>query len=298
MNHGDENLLETLLDVTQKILTAEQLQDALDAIARAVSTLFAFRFVSIVAADSPDQDMTRRVMLGWNEETKAKRIGESISRSAARDFLAAEFEVYPNCYYFPAERFIEWKHIIYAGAGKNDEARSTPDSWHQNDSIALVLADHLGAMLGYISIDAPEDGLVPERTTLKRMRLFADLVGLALANARARAAEEARARLLEDQARTQSDFLGVVSHEFRSPLAAIRGAATLLETSAERLPEIRRRELLQTIAASTVRMSTLFDDFLLLSRVDAGSLRLVEEIVDPQVVVDESLGRLRSEHPA
>ncbi|NNM98590.1 MAG: HAMP domain-containing histidine kinase [Candidatus Eremiobacteraeota bacterium] len=45
-------------------------------------------------------------------------------------------------------------------------------------------------------------------------------------------------------------------------------------------------------------MSTLFDDFLLLSRVDAGSLALQDENVDPHLIVNEALGRMRSEHPS
>ena len=291
-----EALSDALLDVTQSILGAEQSQDALEAIADAVSRVFHFQYVSIVAADSPESEMKRLVMLGWSEERKRERIGEIVSRSATREFLSPEFEVYPHCYYFPAERFVEWRHALYSGGSEGGNERSAPNAWHEHDSIALVLADASDTMLGYISIDGPEDGTVPDKATLMRMRVFADLVGLALANVRARVAEAARRELLENQARSQSEFLGIVAHELRSPLAAIRGAAVLLETSFDRLSETRRRELLQTIAVSTTRMSALFDDFLLLSRVDAGSLKLQKEVVDARLIVQEALGRMRSEH--
>ena len=297
MSEG-EALFDALLDITESILGAEQSQDALEAIANAVSRVFRFRYVSIVAADSPDSDMKRRIMLGWSDEEKQNRLGEIVSRSATREFLSSEFEVYPHCYYFPAERFVEWRHALYSDESSGSIGRSAPNAWHELDSIALVLADASDTMLGYISIDAPEDGKVPDKATLMRMRVFADLVGLALANVRARVAEAARRELLESRARSQSEFLGIVAHEFRSPLAAIRGAGVLLETNFDRLSEKRRRELLQTIAASTTRMSTLFDDFLLLSRVDAGSLALQEEVVDAQLIVREALGRMRSEYPS
>ncbi len=298
MTGESEPLFEALLAVTQSILGAERGQDALEAIAHGVSRAFGFRYVSIVAAESPDGEMTRRVMLGWSEESKAQRLGESVSRSATREFLSPEFEVYPHCYYFPAERFVEWRHALYSGENDRGVERSAPNRWHERDSIALVLADASNTMLGYISIDGPEDGAVPDRTTLTRMRVFADLAGLALANVRARSAEAARRELLESRARSQSEFLGIVAHEFRSPLAAIRGAAILLETNFERLSETRRRELLQAISLSTTRMSTLFDDFLLLSRVDAGSLALQDECVDGRTIVGEALGRMRSEYPS
>ncbi len=298
MTHESEPLFEALLAVTQSILGAERGQDALEAIAHGVSRAFRFRYVSIVAAESPDGEMTRRVMLGWSDEKKAQRLGESVSRSATREFLSPEFEVYPHCYYFPAERFVEWRHALYSGENDRGVERSAPNRWHERDSIALVLADASDAMLGYISIDGPEDGAVPDRATLTHMRVFADLAGLALANVRARTAEAARRELLESRARSQSEFLGIVAHEFRSPLAAIRGAAILLETNFERLSETRRNELLQAISLSTTRMSTLFDDFLLLSRVDAGSLALQEERVDGRTIVNEALGRMRSEYPS
>ena len=297
MSEG-EALFDALLDVTQSILGAEHSQDALEAIAQAVSRVFRFRYVSIVAAESPESDMKRRIMLGWSEEQKRERLGEIVSRSATREFLSSEFEVYPHCYYFPAERFVEWRHALYSGENEFGPKRNAPNAWHEHDSIALVLADASDTMLGYISIDGPENGNVPDRATLMHMRVFADLVGLALANVRARVAEAARRELLESRARSQSEFLGIVAHELRSPLAAIRGAAVLLETSFDRLSETQRRELLQTIAASTTRMSTLFDDFLLLSRVDAGSLTLQEEIVDARLIVQEALGRMRSEFPS
>uniref|UniRef100_E6Q823 histidine kinase n=1 Tax=mine drainage metagenome TaxID=410659 RepID=E6Q823_9ZZZZ len=298
MTGESEPLFEALLAVTQSILGAERGQEALEAIAQGVSRAFGFRYVSIVAAESPESDMMRRVMLGWSEESKAERLGEIVSRSATREFLSPEFEVYPHCYYFPAERFVEWRHALYSGENEGGIERSAPNRWHERDSIALVLADASDRMFGYISIDGPEDGAVPNRATLTRMRVFADLVGLALANVRARIAEAARRELLESRARSQSEFLGIVAHELRSPLAAIRGAAILLETNFERLAEPRRRELLQAISASTTRMSTLFDDFLLLSRVDAGSLALQDETVDPRLIVNEALGRMRSEHPS
>jgi signal transduction histidine kinase len=103
--------------------------------------------------------------------------------------------------------------------------------------------------------------------------------------------------MLEQASRAQSEFLAVVSHEVRSPLAAIRGAALLMDGHFDSLSAERRNELLGVLTASTGRLSAIFDDFLLLSRMDAGKLTLRFEAVDPIAVVEESVARMQSQHP-
>ena len=65
----------------------------------------------------------------------------------------------------------------------------------------------------------------------------------------------------------QSDFVSNVSHEFKTPLNAIEGYATLLEDPT--LTEEERKECLEKIRFNTQRMSTLVGNILLLSKVDS-----------------------------
>lgn len=152
-------------------------------------------------------------------------------------------------------------------------------------------------MLGYLSADGPVDGKVPSIETLRQMQLFVNLVGLALANSRAHLSEIERRQLLEENVALQNEFFGMVSHEVRSPLAAIRGATSLLETHWETMGSERREELLNVLGSATTRLATIFEDFLLLSRMDAGQLSLRITSVPPIAIIEESIARLRSEHP-
>jgi signal transduction histidine kinase len=111
------------------------------------------------------------------------------------------------------------------------------------------------------------------------------------------AADLERLQLIEQTSRAQSDFFSMVAHEVRSPLAAIRGATVLFHTHFESLSQERRKELLAVLSTSTARLSAIFEDFLLLSRMDAGKLTLRLEDVDPILVVEESVSRMQSEHP-
>lgn len=294
----ESRALQRLFEITQDILQAHDVEPALDSIARGLSELYGFKYVSIVASDRPGGEMYRRVIIGFPQETVQDRLGEHIPRERVAELLLPEFEVIPRCFYIPVEREQRWSYNIYSGdVPTTDTRREHPTAWHDRDSLTLLLADRDGEMIGYISVDGPLDGLVPSHETLREMQLFVNLVGLALGNERGHAAEVERRRLLEETSRAQNDFFGVVSHEVRSPLAAIRGATVLLDTHFDSLTPERRSELLGVLTSSTARLSAIFEDFLLLSRMEAGKLTLRLEPVDPILVVEESVARMQSQHP-
>ena len=291
------DLLERLLAITHDILQAQDIVPPLESIATNVGELFGFRYVTIVAADEPGGDLFRRVLLGFDEKVIRERKGERISRADITDILLPEFEVLPNVFYNPAEREVQWDRAIYLGVSSPHEPRREPDAWHERDSLTLVLSDREGSMLGYISVDGPIDGKVPSIDTLRQMQLFLNLVGLALANSRVHRSEVERRELLEENVKLQNEFFGMVSHEVRSPLAAIRGATSLLESHFETMGDERREELLSVLGSSTTRLATIFEDFLLLSRMDAGQLSLRITRVPPVAIIEECISRMRSEHP-
>jgi signal transduction histidine kinase len=68
----------------------------------------------------------------------------------------------------------------------------------------------------------------------------------------------------------KSRFVSLVSHEFRTPLGITMSAVELLRNYLDRLPQQKLRELLDDIYSSTLRMSGLMEQVLLLGRVEAG----------------------------
>jgi diguanylate cyclase (GGDEF)-like protein len=202
-----ERRFERVLEITRDILRLRELDLALESIARGVSDLFGFRYVTIVIADGNQTgEMTRRVMLGYPDEVKRERKNERVAKAAILSALAPHFEVFENAFYIPAEREFHWDRAIYAGETDRDSPRSSPDAWHERDSICLVLRDSNGEMIGYLSPDGPHDAKIPSRDTLRGLQLFVNLMGLALANAQAHRAEVERRRLLEaNQARLRHE---------------------------------------------------------------------------------------------
>ncbi len=65
-------------------------------------------------------------------------------------------------------------------------------------------------------------------------------------------------------------FVSMVSHEFRTPLGITMSAVELLRNYLDRLPPAKLAELLDDIYHSTLRMSGLMEQVLLLGRVESG----------------------------
>ncbi len=89
----------------------------------------------------------------------------------------------------------------------------------------------------------------------------------------------------------KNEFVAVVSHELRTPLSAMQGFSELLLTQ-DASPE-RRRTWLEMINRESVRLSSLIDDMLSLSRIESGRVDLRLERVELEPVVRQCVEILR-----
>jgi PAS domain S-box-containing protein len=95
----------------------------------------------------------------------------------------------------------------------------------------------------------------------------------------------------------RSDFVATISHELRTPMAAVYGAAqTLLREDIE-LPEDRKRELLEMIATQATRLSRITEEVLLTSNLDRGEVRVEHEPVDVAGVIRATVAELKPQIP-
>jgi signal transduction histidine kinase len=78
----------------------------------------------------------------------------------------------------------------------------------------------------------------------------------------------AMARTIARRSRYLKDLAAAVSHEFKTPLAGIKGAAELLEDHHGGMSEAERRKFLGNITADTARLSQLVTRLLDLARAD------------------------------
>ena len=70
----------------------------------------------------------------------------------------------------------------------------------------------------------------------------------------------------------RSNFVSMVSHEFRTPLGIIQSSAEILEDYLDQLEPAERKEHLQSIRKNTRRMASLMEEVLLIGSLEAGKM--------------------------
>lgn len=95
----------------------------------------------------------------------------------------------------------------------------------------------------------------------------------------------------------KDEFIGLVSHELRSPLTVIMGAVNTVLTEGARLSREETRQLLQDAAWEAEYLSHLLGNLLELSRVRADRLVLNTEPVNIRNVVKNTVDKIRRQSP-
>jgi PAS domain S-box-containing protein len=91
----------------------------------------------------------------------------------------------------------------------------------------------------------------------------------------------------------RSDFVATISHELRTPMTGVYGAAqTLLHREDDLAPE-QRQKLLTMLAAEAARLSQITEEVLLTSQLDRGDLTVERTAVDIAEVVRSAVHTMR-----
>jgi PAS domain S-box-containing protein len=95
----------------------------------------------------------------------------------------------------------------------------------------------------------------------------------------------------------KDDFIGLVSHELRSPMTVITGAINTALTEAERLSPEETQQLLKDAAVEAESLSNLLTNLLELSRVQAQRLVLYTEAIDVRKIAHEAVDKVKRQAP-
>ena len=150
--------------------------------------------------------------------------------------------------------FGEWESLGAAGPVSRDVSavRSTT---------LPVLVNDRELWLSFVAVESPE-GVV---------YAFRDLTG---------------ERLLDEEKR---DFVATISHELRTPMTGVYGAAQTLLRTDIKLSAAQRSDLLQLIAGQAERLSQIVDDLLLAASLDHHRVQVSREEVDIAELVRRTL---------
>jgi signal transduction histidine kinase len=94
---------------------------------------------------------------------------------------------------------------------------------------------------------------------------------------------------------SKSQFLAVISHELRTPINAIVGFSEVLNSEHnETLPVASQHEYLSTILESAKHLQGLINDVLDATRIERGSLQMVDQEIDAAELVETAVRICRS----
>ncbi len=105
--------------------------------------------------------------------------------------------------------------------------------------------------------------------------------------------EMAEARVLAETDKLRTALLSSLSHDLKTPLASIMGAAGSLRAQADRLDAASREALLGTIEEETERLNRFLANLLDMTRLEAGALRLNRDWIDAAELIGAAVARAK-----
>ncbi len=131
---------------------------------------------------------------------------------------------------------------------------------------------------------------------LDHVRELAALLGHALERAAAvRDAQAAREEVQSQQLR--NTLLTAISHDYRTPLANVMGAASAISAQAGKMPTEQITGLSQTILVEAEHLARMTANTLQLARLGSGEVSVIKNWESPEEIIGNVLARVRGRHP-
>jgi PAS domain S-box-containing protein len=173
-------------------------------------------------------------------------------------------------------RFLDQVRVTDAPRTLETTRRRKDGSLVEVEIVATSMHDAAGAPIGTVSI---------VRDITERRRAAAAMTELITELQTAN-------RKLEHVNQTKSDFVSMISHEFRTPLTSIRGFSELLET--EELTPEDVRAFAHTINQNAIRLTRMIGDVLDLDALEAGHREIRREPLQLNLLVRRVLDGMQS----
>jgi PAS domain S-box-containing protein len=242
------HLLATVLDITARKQAEAELR-ASEARLRESEARFHVAFQASPVFINILRMSDRRYV--WANDAFVNRLGYSQEEVLGR--TSADFGMWEN----PIERDRAWEDMKKAGSIRQRECR-----WRNRRGEPFTIL--LSAEIIKFN-DAPH------------------ILSLALDITQRKRAEEELLKTLERErelSQLKSNFVSMVSHEFRTPLSIIQSSSELLRDFFQKMQPPEREEQLKSIVRNTRRMAGMMEEILVLSRLDSGNLEFQPAALD------------------
>ena len=248
----------TVASLGQAALSGAGLADLFDDAVASVSRTLGVDIVSIVELDRGGRSLRLAASEGLQDGANGTTI--AIGQTSEYEGLVS----------LPERTLVAGDALIVEDAG--DELRVGIWPPAEPPSVASAACVPIG-------VDARRFGVLCAASRARRTFRDDDLNFLrAVANVLATAVERHRIEVQESTARNlRNAFVGVISHELRTPITTIYGSSKLLQRPGSSMSDEIRAQVLADIEAEADRLRRLVEDLLVLSRAEGGRLDVSDE---------------------
>ncbi len=270
---GTNRTLEKILSVSARINATVFLPDLLPKVVAAVQEINGFGKVVLYVWSHQTQAFEARAFAGIEEMDKPTVIAEQVSFEQYEELSHVRFR-YSNCYLVQEENSVE------------DEGMARGDrNWRPGTRLIVPLISLKGEVIGYLNLDAPDSGLVPDAVEIKHLEFLTQQAATAIESAgvydslaRNNAELSRASEKLDSLAEMKKQFVANVNHELRTPLTSILAYTEMLQNNLETMKPETLSEFLKIITEESYKLKEIIDDVLNLAKVSDGraEIRTVE----------------------
>ncbi len=215
-----------LTDIHLALTPEQPLEQQLRAIGEGIRETTPFQAV-LFSVYEAETGLLRRVLgMGFSQATLNELLSRKQPYSSLQQLLKPEFRI-GRSYFIPADKTPIIPADLNTVALELTKVGATENAWDPDDFLLFPLTNVQGNPVGLLSLDAPRDGLRPDKATLETIEIFAAQAAQAIANAN---------RFAEMRARIETLTAGLQRQQ------------RLLHVSQNDLPLLLRKDLEQTVA--------------------------------------------------
>jgi GAF domain-containing protein len=218
--------MSSLTEISYALSFDQPLEQELRIIGNAIRSSTPFQAV-LFSVYEPDSGLLRRVTgIGFPSDVLAELLARKQPLASIQQLLKPEFRI-SRSYFIPADQTPVVPADVHMVTLDLGEFNHVENAWDPDDFLLAPLIDGLGNPLGLLSLDAPNDGLRPDRATIETLEIFAAQAALVISN---------------------TSRFGELRNRVETLTSGLQRQQRLLSVSQNDLPLLLRKDLEQTIS--------------------------------------------------
>ena len=181
----ENETLEKTLELSTSILSSMDIDTIIRKLIDNVTDEFGFEACDVMILDEEHDNFVVRGTKGYPQILTDRVSGMALSKESVQKNIKEAKRLGKFTYLFMASQETnsdEYFGILHPERIGNK--RVNPDDWLELDVLYVLFEDGNGRILGFIEPDGPRSGKIPGPSLVKNLETFAELVSIALTNAK------------------------------------------------------------------------------------------------------------------